>query len=295
MKNIANALLILAILQVLGPPGAAALGVSVADTNPDELYWIPSLGADPVLIGQLAVDDIFGLAFDHDFVLYGVSAAMDSLVVIDTTNAQVSVVGPLGFDAERAGGLTFDPDGVLWLVSGNHVYTVDSQTGNAQLQGIVPGQDEIYGLTACGGHLSALVEYAGQAGIAQLNTVTLTLETAQYLDPYLSRSPAGLDWQGYDLYAINNRTSAIGTPNPADVGSFLHRFSYNVIPLEDTQLMWADSLAFASGPPLSECPVYSVDVPTLSRGRMLALFVLLALAGLWVLRSRRWPSTGQRC
>ncbi len=66
------------------------------------------------------------IALAEDFVLYGVSAAIDSLVVIDTTNAEVSVVGPLGFDVERAGGLTFDPDGVLWLVSDNHVYIAGS-------------------------------------------------------------------------------------------------------------------------------------------------------------------------
>ncbi len=161
MKYFANAFVVLAALMLFGSPRVAAVGVSVADTNPDELYWIPSLEADPVLLGQLSVDDIFGLAFGEDFVLYGVSSAIDSLVVIDSTNAQVSVVGPLGFDVERAGGLTFDPDGVLWLVSDNHVYVVDSQTGSAQLQGVVPGQDEIHGLTACGAYVSALIEHAG--------------------------------------------------------------------------------------------------------------------------------------
>ncbi len=294
MRYLANAHILLTVMLVFGSPRVAALGVSVADTNPDEFYWIPSLEADPVLVGQLAVDDIFGLAFDDDFVLYGVSAAIDSLVVIDATNAHVSVVGALGFDVERAGGLTFDPDGVLWLVSANHVYIVDSQTGSAQLQGVVAGQDEIHGLTACGGYFSALIEHAGQAGIARLNTATLTLETAQYYDPHFSESPAGLDWDGNDLYAVNNRGSAIGTPDPATVGSFLHRFSYNAIPLGEARLMRARSLAFATGPPLSECPLSSIEVPTLSRGPMLALVLLLAFAGLTVVRRRSSSSSSDQ-
>ncbi len=286
MRTLASAYILLAIMQVLGPPSVAALGVIVADANPDELYSIPSLEADPVLVGQLAVDDVFGLAFDRDFVLYGVSAATDSLVEIDAATAQVSVVGPLGVDVERAGGLTFDSDGILWLVSDNHLYTVDSQTGSAQWQGVVAGQDVIHGLTACGEHLSALVKHQGQAVIARLNAATLSLEPAQYYDPYLSLSPAGLDWGGHDLYAVNNRGSAVGTPDPNDIGAFLHRFSYNAVPLGDARLMGVHSLAFASGPPLSECPLSAVEVPALSRGPMLALAALLALAGLSRVRRR---------
>ncbi|MCP3993592.1 MAG: hypothetical protein GY722_00805 [bacterium] len=294
MKYFVDARILLAAMLVFASPGVAAVGVSVANTNPDELYWIPSLEADPVLVGQLSVDDIFGLAFDEDFVLYGVSSGIDSLVVIDATDAQVSVVGSLGFDVGRAGGLTFDPNGVLWLVSDNQVYIVDSQTGSAQLQGVVSGQGEIHGLTACGGYFPVLIEDAGQAGIARLNMETLTLEAALYYDPHFSEFPAGLDWNGNDLYAINNRTSPIGTPDPTTVGSFLHRFSYNAIPLGEARLMGARSLAFASGPPLSKCPLSSIEVPTLSRGSMLGLALLLALAGIaMVKRMSGSSSSGQ--
>ena len=268
-------------LLLTAAPAAAQEGYHVLEGTPDQLYLAPLDGSPPSPVGDLAVEDIFGLAFDSSGELYGVSAATDELLTIDPGTAQVTSVGPLGFDASVAGGLTFDPAGDLWLVNDNNVYSVDPATGQATFLGALSVAEEVVrGLSACGEQLTALYYEPGNIqGLASIDPTTLVFQTLGAPSPAPSSSPAGVDHHGNRTFSLENHYSLI-LPIPMTTGTFLVRWIPEGGLGEETWLDHADSLSFAIGPPRADCPAPStavVEVSTLSSPALLALFALLAI------------------
>ncbi len=283
---------ILLVLLTSSPLTAQQNGYSIADSDPDQLFLVPLDGTAPVPVGVLSVEDILGLAFDSSGTLYGVSADTDSLVIVDPASAQVTSVGALGFDASVAGGVTFDPDGLLWLVSGNDAYTVDPASGQAELQGHIEAPVEVMGLTACSSQLTALYHGGGgEVGIATIDKETLALEIVNETFSYFAEPPAGVDWHDGEIFAIETRPYGIITPSPMSWGSFLARLSSSGVLLDNDWLMYTPSLAFAVGPPPPYCSSSAVEIPVLSIAGVLTLGALLAIGGVVALSRRRRGAT----
>ncbi len=275
---------ILLVLLTSSPLAAQQNGYSIVDSDPDQLFLVPLDGATPVPVGVLSVEDILGLAFDSSGTLYGVSADTDSLVIVDPTSAQVTSVGALGFDASVAGGVTFDPDGLLWLVSDNDAYTVDPASGQAELQGYIEAPVEVMGLSACGNQLTAIYHGGGgEVGLATIHKETLDLEIVNEFSPHYANPPAGVDWHDGEIFAIETKPGGIITPSPMNWGSFLVHLSSSGVLLDKNWLMYPASLAFAIGPPL---PCVA-EIPVLSMAGALTLGALLAIGGIVTLARRR--------
>jgi hypothetical protein len=276
---------------LLWASAAAAQNDAYSVVGIDQLFRVPLFEGSPVEVGTLPVTSIFGLAFDGAGTLYGVSADTDELLVIDPDTAQVTSVGPLGFDVSIQGGLTFDPAGDLWLVSDNDLYSVDAQDGQATLFGDLASSVDVWGLSACGDQLTALYNGpGGEKGLASIDTATVTLEISSEHNPLGTHPPAGVDWFQGQVFSLENRVSVI-TPPPMTEGSFLIRLTDMGVFLDERWLMYPLSLAFAIGPPPSVCrPLAPVDVPALSPAGVLALAGLLAFCAVAVISRRRLAS-----
>ncbi|HEY0231423.1 MAG TPA: hypothetical protein VGC55_09240 [Dokdonella sp.] len=83
---------------------------------------------------------IVALAFDAAGHMYGIDIIADELLAIDKTTGAAQAIGPLGFDANNAQAMDFDPrTGILWYagcISGGfscsgQMYTLDTATGLA--------------------------------------------------------------------------------------------------------------------------------------------------------------------
>lgn len=91
---------------------------------------------------------IDGLGFNADGLLYGLSQTSCELYIIDQTNADVTLVGPTGVTSQTfLGGLTFASDGTLYAALNDTLYTLNPDTGAANLIGPI-GYDKVSGLTA---------------------------------------------------------------------------------------------------------------------------------------------------
>lgn len=106
---------------------------------------------DPATGAATAIGPIDGggrvieIAADPAGQLYGVDIAGDVLVAIDKATGDAVAVGPLGFDAEFAEGLDFDPaSGILYFAAvanesvfsqPGRMYVIDPATGHATLIG----------------------------------------------------------------------------------------------------------------------------------------------------------------
>jgi hypothetical protein len=91
---------------------------------------------------------IDGLGFNSDGLLYGLSQTSYELYIIDQTNAEVTMVGSTGLQSQTfLGGLTFSSDDTLYAVLNDSLYTLNPDTGAANLIGPI-GYDKVSGLTA---------------------------------------------------------------------------------------------------------------------------------------------------
>lgn len=110
------------------------------------LYTIDPASGAATPIGPITDGGrIIEVAVDVAGQLYGVDIAADTLVAIDKSSGAGSVVGTLGFNAEFAEGLDFDPStNVLYFAAVNNesvfsqpgqMYTIDTATGHATLVG----------------------------------------------------------------------------------------------------------------------------------------------------------------
>ena len=131
------------------------------------LYTVDPATGTATAIGAIANGGrIIEIAVDPAGQLYGVDIAGDALVAIDKNSGDAVVAGPLGFNAEFAEGLDFDPaSGLLYFAAVNdesvfsqpaQMYTIDTATGHATLVGGIsadPGAAQIsaFAIAVAGG------------------------------------------------------------------------------------------------------------------------------------------------
>jgi hypothetical protein len=90
-----------------------------------------------------------GIAVNGEGEMYGLDMLNDNLIAIDKATGAATVVGPIGFNANYAQGMDFDPQtGVLYLAaynlsSGGELRTANTSTGATTLVGPFPGGAEV--------------------------------------------------------------------------------------------------------------------------------------------------------
>ena len=107
-----------------------------------DLYLIDLLAGIETFIGNTALRQVAGLTFGEDHILYAVDSTTDSLHSINTTTAEVTLIGALGIDVSQVG-LAIDNNNVLYMVHTNaqQLYKIDVLTGIAELIGAFQGEN----------------------------------------------------------------------------------------------------------------------------------------------------------
>src|SRR5699024_5400048 len=92
---------------------------------------------------------VIAIAISPEGLMYGIDIVDDVLLAIDKTTAEATVIGPLGFDANFAQDMDFDPsDGTLYWAGyfgggDSQMLTVDLETGAATSLGAVEDGAEL--------------------------------------------------------------------------------------------------------------------------------------------------------
>jgi hypothetical protein len=152
-------------LTVINPDPGTGFGCGALrwDASTSTMYGICADGSGPtsylytVDLGTGAFtqvgesDGIFlvSAAFDQSGNMYGLDIAGDQLVAIDKTTGDYQAIGPIGFNANYAQDIDFDPStGVLWYAGYDKynlgvMYTLDTTTGTATPVAPFPNGTEI--------------------------------------------------------------------------------------------------------------------------------------------------------
>jgi hypothetical protein len=152
-------------LTVINPDPGTGFGCGALrwDASTSTMYGICADGSGPtsylysVDLGTGAFtqvgesDGIFlvSAAFDQSGNMYGLDIAGDQLVAIDKTTGDYQAIGPIGFNANYAQDIDFDPStGVLWYAGYDkynlgYMYTLDTTTGTASPVAPFPNGTEI--------------------------------------------------------------------------------------------------------------------------------------------------------
>jgi hypothetical protein len=160
------------------------LYASSTDCSRSTLYVInPETGA-PSPIGEITDGAcIIDIAMDADGDLYGLDIAADNLLRIDASTGAGTVIGPIGFNAEYAQGMSFDKvSGTLFLaayseMSYGELREVDTETGATTLVGPFPDQAEVDSLAfAPDVPWFSVAPTKGKVGPGQKKVFTVTLD-----------------------------------------------------------------------------------------------------------------------
>jgi PKD repeat protein len=150
-------------------------------------YWNPATGTNTVVRTYVPAPGFFvkRMAFAPSGTLYMMDHA-DRLYTIDKTNGDIvrlgKVTGLVSGTVGGTGDMAFAPDGTLWLVSYQNLYTVNLATRAATLHyaNLIPatsGQRVFGGLAFCDGTLYAsdLVEATASSSVLHLDPATGTV------------------------------------------------------------------------------------------------------------------------
>ncbi|KGJ87024.1 M4 family metallopeptidase [Colwellia psychrerythraea] len=180
-----------------------------------DLYLIDLLTGIETLIGNTALTQVAGLTFGEDHILYAVDSTTDSLHRVNTTTAEVTLIGDLGIDVSQVG-LAFDNNNILYMVHTNaqRLYKIDVLTGLAELIGAFQGEN-IDAITWDGIKLWALSSnstanlYHLDRNLARTtligSLINVTLDKQSGLTTSLDGAIFGVDEDGA-LFSINKTT-----------------------------------------------------------------------------------------
>ncbi len=136
-----------------GATGTAdgTLYASSTDDTTSYLYTVDTTSGTVTMLGEITnALTIVDIAINADGEMYGVDISNDTLVQIDPTTGAGTVVGSIGFDADFAQGMDFEPvSGVLYLAAYNatdaqgELRIADTDTGNSVLVGAFPEGAEV--------------------------------------------------------------------------------------------------------------------------------------------------------
>ena len=131
-----------------GATGTAdgALYASAVSASASYLYTVNITSGAATLVGQITnATTIIDIAINADGEMYGVDVDSDKLLRINPVTGDGTVVGSIGFDADYAQGMDFEPvSGVLYLAAYNatamqgELRIADTTTGNTVLVGAFP-------------------------------------------------------------------------------------------------------------------------------------------------------------
>ena len=136
-----------------GATGTAggALYASSNDEASSFLYTVDITTGAATVVGQITnAPAIIDIAINADGEMYGLDISSDSLVQIDPATGAGTVIGAVGFDADYAQGMDFEPEsGTLYLAAYNttasrgELRTADTSTGQSTLVGVFPDGAEV--------------------------------------------------------------------------------------------------------------------------------------------------------
>lgn len=119
------------------------------------LYTVDLQTAETTVIGVTTdAPVIIDIAITANNIMYGLDIRTDSLFKIDINTGQVSLIGPVGFDANYSQDMDYDDDhNILYLAAYNRdtfqgeLRMADTNTGMSTLVGPFPNGDEIAGFS----------------------------------------------------------------------------------------------------------------------------------------------------
>lgn len=131
-----------------GATGTAdgTLYASSTDEALSYLYTVDITSGTATVIGEITnALTIIDIAINADGEMYGVDISADNLVRIDPATGAGTVIGSIGFDADYAQGMDFEPvSGILYLAAYNatagrgELRIADTTTGSSTLVGAFP-------------------------------------------------------------------------------------------------------------------------------------------------------------
>ncbi len=268
---------------------AATIGYSVRSDVDRKLYRVDMLTGVATEVGPTGFSKIEALAMNAAGEIYGVNPATAQLVKCSSSTGVCAPVGLLiGLPQVQANaGLTFTPNGAMYLAANAVVYRVDPASGAASpLGGTGPALSGLAGVAATANCASGLFGIGGNSDRGKLYCINTTTGAATLLGP-LSVNPldAGLDgdpvtgivWGISDddpgqVFAINPSTLAVS--------------NLNTVTLAGTAIGGFESLAIQHvADPVAVVPTVQ-PVPTLSQTAMWLLSLLMASATIFSQRRR---------
>lgn len=202
---------VLAVLAAVAMPAAAdpvAFGVSF-----NKLYRIDLANGQTTLIGETGFNDVEGLAFSDEGVLYGIVDSTKTLITIDKQTGHGTAVGSgagnTGLTGQGVGqfdaldfGLSFACDGRLFASSDTtrKLWQINPATGQAtlastlgfQMTGLGANRDGLFGLAS-----------QGDEGVYRINPATGVATKFSSIAPNLVFADGGLDFDANgNLWAI---------------------------------------------------------------------------------------------
>lgn len=142
-------------LALAAPAAGAPNGYSTDAAGNAQTVDLATAGVTPIGPANPNPVGLSEVALSPAGVLYAVGSVDDQLYTVDlTSGALTALPNPLGFDVSSPG-MTFTPDGRLWMVDSVQLYRIDPATGIASENG--SGNEFLTGLAAgCDGGLYAV-------------------------------------------------------------------------------------------------------------------------------------------
>ena len=124
-----------------------------SDVNSSNLWTIDLATGTPTLIGATGIPAVIEIAVDGEGIIWGYDIITDCMYTIDTTTGVGTMVGQIGFNANYAQGMSWDPEtNQVYLTaynsttSGGEFRVLDRETGYCAYVGPLPGDDEVCAL-----------------------------------------------------------------------------------------------------------------------------------------------------
>ena len=122
-----------------------------------KLYTIDLATGTPTLIGVNEIPSVIDIAVDGEGIIWGYSVTTDYMYTIDPATAVGTMVGPIGFDATCAQGMSWDPEtDQVYLTAAlstmvGEFRVLNRETGHCAYVGPLPNNDEVCALGFRGG------------------------------------------------------------------------------------------------------------------------------------------------
>jgi len=180
-------------------------GIS-SNLNESYLYIIDMNTAETTVIGPTGIPGCIDIAIDGTGQIYGVDIMGDNAYKINKQNGEATLLGSLGFDANCAQGMSWDPEtDIVYLAAYNmtsyngELRILDRNTGNTQLIGVLGEGNEVDAMGFPGFLWISVDEASGSVAPGASGEITLHLNAKN------------LEEGVYDASIIFNSNPDVGT------------------------------------------------------------------------------------